>query len=55
MTNGIKLSEHAHELKKAGLNRVNISLDTLDPKRYREITKGGDIDLVLGSIKTAEK
>jgi cyclic pyranopterin phosphate synthase len=54
-TNGIKLSEQAHELKKAGLNRVNISLDTLDPKRYGEITKGGDIDLVLESIIAAEK
>ena len=54
-TNGIKLSEYAHELKKAGLDRVNISLDTLDPKRYKEITKGGDINLVLSSIKTAEK
>ena len=54
-TNGIKLSEHAHELKKAGLDRVNISLDTLKPKRYREITKGGDIGLVLESIETAEK
>jgi cyclic pyranopterin phosphate synthase len=54
-TNGIKLSEHAHELKKAGLDRVNISLDTLDPERYRGITKGGDITLVLESIKVAEK
>lgn len=53
-TNGIKLSEQAHELKKAGLDRVNISLDTLNPERYRNITKGGDIDLVLESIKAAE-
>ncbi len=54
-TNGIKLSEHAYELKKAGLDRVNISLDTLNPKRYKEITKSGDINMVLGSIKAAEK
>jgi len=54
-TNGIKLSEHAAELKKAGLDRVNISLDTLDPQKYREITKQGDISLVLASIKEAEK
>lgn len=54
-TNGIELSNHADELKKAGLDRVNISLDTLEAERYREITKGGDINLVLKSIKKAEK
>lgn len=54
-TNGIKLSEFAPDLKKAGLDRVNISLDTLDSRRYSEITKGGDIELVLRSIGVAEK
>jgi cyclic pyranopterin phosphate synthase len=54
-TNGILLSELAGDLKKAGLDRVNISLDTFDPERYRGITKGGDIRRVLKSIEEAER
>ncbi|HVJ49752.1 GTP 3',8-cyclase MoaA [Desulfitobacterium sp.] len=49
-TNGIFLPEMAFELKAAGLNRVNISLDTFDPDRFREITRGGDVDKVLQGI-----
>jgi len=49
------LSKTAEDLKKAGLDRVNISLDTLDPDRYRTITGGGDIDLVWQSIRKAEE
>jgi cyclic pyranopterin phosphate synthase len=54
-TNGIMLSKLAGELKKAGLDRVNISLDTLDAERYRTITKRGDINLVWESVKEAER
>ena len=54
-TNGIKLSERALDLKMAGLDRVNISLDTLDAEKYKQITSGGDISLVLKSINAAEK
>ena len=54
-TNGISLSRHAADLKKAGLDRVNISLDTMDPDRYRSITGGGDIDCVWQSIRRAEE
>lgn len=54
-TNGIKLSKRAQSLKRAGLDRVNISLDTLKPERYKKITNGGDLDSVLESIKEAEK
>ena len=54
-TNGIMLSKLAEELKKAGLARVNISLDTMDAERYRAITKGGDISLVWASITAAER
>ncbi|MEN8263389.1 MAG: GTP 3',8-cyclase MoaA [Nitrospirota bacterium] len=54
-TNGIMLSQIAHKLKKAGLDRVNISLDTMDAERYKWITRGGDIDLVWNSIKEAER
>ena len=46
-TNGILLSRYAAELKEAGLRRLNISLDTLDSKQYRAITRGGDITSVL--------
>lgn len=40
-TNGILLPKMAEELKKAGLKRVNISLDTLDPEKFGRITRGG--------------
>ncbi len=54
-TNGILLEEFAKSLKHAGLNRVNVSLDTVDPERYREITRGGDFDRVMQGISAAEK
>ncbi|MDD4639658.1 MAG: radical SAM protein, partial [Bacteroidales bacterium] len=52
-TNGTLLAEFATSLKKAGLNRVNISMDTADPVRYREITRGGDIKALIKGILTA--
>ena len=54
-TNGLMLSQMARELKSAGLDRVNISLDTLDAEKYRVIANGGDINLVWEAIKEAEK
>lgn len=54
-TNGILLEEYAEELVQAGLNRVNVSLDSLRPDRYREITRGGDINRVLRGINKAEE
>ena len=54
-TNGVLLEKYAGELADAGLNRVNISLDTLRPDRYSEITRGGDIAPVLKGIEAAEK
>ena len=54
-TNGIILSKVAGDLRKAGLDRVNISLDTMDPEKYRTITNGGNIDSVWRSIRQAEK
>ncbi len=53
-TNGLMLSSLAGRLKDAGLTRVNISLDTLDADRYKEITRGGDISLVWEAIRSAE-
>lgn len=54
-TNGTMLKKYAKELKNAGLNRVNISLDTLNPKKYSHITRGGDIKNVLEGIEEAKK
>lgn len=54
-TNGTMLAELAEDLKKAGLDRVNISLDTMDAGKYRKITKGGDIHRVWESLKEAER
>lgn len=49
-TNGMLLPEMAFDLKAAGLHRVNISLDTFDPERFREMTRGGDVNKVLQGI-----
>jgi len=49
-TNGILLSDMAEDLKKAGLKRVNISLDTLSKDKFRTITRIGNLDKVLESI-----
>lgn len=54
-TNGILLEKYARGLAEAGLNRINISLDTLRPERYTKITRGGDITLVLKGIDAAEE
>ena len=54
-TNGILLAEYAKRLKNVGLQRVNISLDTLDPAKYKSITRGGDISKVMQGIEAAEK
>jgi len=52
-TNGILLKSMCEDLKKAGLGRLNISIDSLKPDRYKEITRGGNIDQVLDGIKEA--
>ncbi len=54
-TNGVLMEEFARSLKEAGLHRVNISLDTLSPDRYRQLTRGGDISRVLKGITAAVK
>jgi cyclic pyranopterin phosphate synthase len=53
-TNGILLKRYARQLKGAGLKRVNVSLDTLDPDRFREITRLGDVANVVTGIKEAK-
>lgn len=54
-TNGMLLKDNIHNLKEAGLNRLNISLDTLNAEKYKDITRGGDIRKVLDGIKEAQK
>jgi len=54
-TNGQLLKEKAPLLKAAGLHRVNVSLDTLDPKRYAQITRGGAIEQTLAGIRAAQR
>ena len=54
-TNGQRLAKMAGALRKAGLDRVNISLDTLIAQRYREITRGGEIDHVWEAVAEAER
>jgi len=49
-TNGILLSDMAVDLKKAGLKRVNISLDTLNKEKFKNITRVGNLDKVMESI-----
>ncbi len=52
-TNGVLLPAMADELKQAGLSRVNISLDTLDPEQFREITRVGKLEDTLAGIDAA--
>ncbi len=52
-TNGILLAEKAKKLREAGLTSINISLDTLQPEKYKEITRGGNLDDVLKGIDEA--
>lgn len=52
-TNGTLLTRYAAELKKAGLDRVNISLDTLKPEQYRKITRCGELKQALDGIEAA--
>lgn len=53
-TNGILLPKMAEDLKKAGLNRINISLDSFDPKKYHRITRWGSLADVLTGIEAAK-
>src|SRR5262249_18653345 len=54
-TNGILLADHAQPLFDAGLRRINISLDTLDPQRFRELARRDGLDKVLEGIAAAKE
>jgi cyclic pyranopterin phosphate synthase len=52
-TNGSQLARFAAELRDCGVRRINVSLDTLDPAKFRAITRWGDLDKVLAGIEAA--
>jgi GTP 3',8-cyclase len=54
-TNGTLLDQFAEGLARAGLHRINISLDTVNPEKFRSITRGGDIHKVMAGIEAAKK
>jgi cyclic pyranopterin phosphate synthase len=54
-TNGSQLARYADELKAAGMRRINVSLDTLDPAKFTAITRWGKLDQVLGGIDAAKR
>jgi cyclic pyranopterin phosphate synthase len=54
-TNGILLAPAAQPLRDAGLKRINISLDSLNPDKYTMITRGGDIKQIIAGIKSAQE
>lgn len=53
-TNGSQLPRFAADLKAAGLHRLNISLDSMDPEKFRRITRNGDLHKVLAGIDAAQ-
>lgn len=54
-TNASQLPRYADELKACGVERINISLDTLDPDKFKAITRWGDFKTVMDGIEAAEK
>lgn len=53
-TNGLLLAQMAGELRRAGVERLNVSLDSLRPETFSRITRGGDLQQVLDGIAAAE-
>jgi cyclic pyranopterin phosphate synthase len=54
-TNGLLLEEMAADLFQAGVQRLNVSLDSLNPETFRKITRGGDLKKVLAGLDAAEQ
>lgn len=54
-SNGSKLASMADQLRQAGVKRINISLDTLDPAKFKVLTRTGDLENVLKGINAARK
>lgn len=54
-TNGSQLARYADELADCGVKRINVSIDTLDPEKFRTITRWGDVNRVIEGIDAAQK
>lgn len=54
-TNGSQLEKYAGDLKAVGVNRINVSIDTIDPAKFKAITRWGDLATVLRGLDAAEK
>jgi cyclic pyranopterin phosphate synthase len=54
-TNGLLLQEMAADLHRVGIQRLNVSLDSLDPQTFSKITRGGDLKKVLAGLDAAER
>src|SRR5690554_1293712 len=54
-TNGSQLPKYAEALARAGVDRINISLDSLDPEKFRALTRTGDLAQVLKGIEAAKQ
>jgi GTP 3',8-cyclase len=54
-TNGTQLAKFADQLANAGVKRINVSLDTLNPDTFRKITRWGDLDKVLAGLEAAKQ
>jgi len=54
-TNGSQLAKYAGELKRHGVERINVSLDTIDPDKFRAITRWGDLKKVMAGIDAAQE
>jgi cyclic pyranopterin phosphate synthase len=54
-TNGSQLGKYADELARLGVKRVNVSIDTLDPKKFTEITRWGKLETVLDGLRAARE
>ncbi len=52
-TNGSQLPKYAHDLARAGVKRINVSLDTLDSDKFRAITRWGEMDKVMAGLEAA--
>jgi cyclic pyranopterin phosphate synthase len=54
-TNGTQLAKSADSLRAAGIQRINVSLDSLDPERFRRITRTGDLPQVMDGLRAAKE
>jgi len=54
-TNAVQLTRHAKALRDANVSRINVSLDSLDPQRFKQITNGGKLEKVLSGLMTAKQ